>query len=163
LTLFLLGLGAAGVVLHAGLRVPLHLPGHHGLEWMALLAFARVGTQRRWAATGAGVAACVLAYLPMWGLHDPLAPLGYLFAAVAFDAFCLCIPQRWTGVIAVSAAGALAFAAAGLLGYFGGPHGWASGAPLGLWIWAYAGFGLTGTVIGAKTGAWAVRRAGRLF
>ncbi|HKK05000.1 MAG TPA: hypothetical protein VKA50_04040 [Gammaproteobacteria bacterium] len=149
--------------MHAGLRVPLHLPGHHGLEWMALLAFASVGTQRRWAATGVGASALVFAYLPVWGLHDPLAPLGYLVAAGAFDLLCRCIPRRWRGAVAVSAAGALAFAGAGLLGYFSGPHGWASGAPLGIWIWAYAGFGLAGTYIGARTGAWTVRRTGRMF
>jgi hypothetical protein len=47
--LLALGLGVLAVVLHAKLRIPLKMPGHHGLEFMALLIFARTTMRMKWA------------------------------------------------------------------------------------------------------------------
>lgn len=158
--LYCLGLGAAGVALHAGVRLPLHVPGHHGLEWMALLAFARLAMPGRWAATGTGTAAAAMAYLPVWGFHDPFAPLVYLVAAVVFDALCLLGAHRAPRLISASAGG-LAFLVAGLIPYLLGPHGAEGGVSLGLWAWAHFAFGLTGALIGAQAGLWTARRRAR--
>lgn len=49
LSLLLLG-GIAGS-LHIYLKYPLDIPGHHGLEWMALLLFGRCLSNNRYAAT----------------------------------------------------------------------------------------------------------------
>jgi len=156
--LYCLGLGAAGVALHAGVRLPLHVPGHHGLEWMALLAFARLAVPGRWAATGTGTAAAAVAYLPIWGFHDPFAPLVYLSAAVVFDALCLLGARRAPRLVS-AAAGGLAFTVAGFIPFLAGPHG--GGVSPALWAWAHFAFGLTGAWVGAQAGSWAVRRAGR--
>jgi len=43
----LLVIGVVAGLLQVHLRYPLNIPGHHGLEWMALLLFGRcLGTQR---------------------------------------------------------------------------------------------------------------------
>jgi len=39
--LFLIGFGLLAIILHAKLRSPLRLPGHHGLEFMALMIIGR--------------------------------------------------------------------------------------------------------------------------
>lgn len=49
--LFLVLLGALTVVLHDRFNLPLHAPGHHGLEAMALLVLGRLACTDRWAAT----------------------------------------------------------------------------------------------------------------
>lgn len=159
LALYLIALGSIGVALHATVRVPLHLPGHHGLEWMGLLAFARMTVPRRWSATAAGVAATAVAFLPVWGFHDGMAPLVYLVSAVALDALCVLIPSRFPPRLVVSLAAALAFSAAGVLTFFAGPHGAAQSGPgLGLWLWSHFGFGLAGAFIGAQLGTITMRR-----
>lgn len=49
--LFLMALGVLTVVLHETFHYPLKMPGHHGLEGMALLVLGRLSCTSRWAAT----------------------------------------------------------------------------------------------------------------
>jgi Flp pilus assembly protein TadG len=56
LFMLLLALGAGIVALGELFRFSLGMPGHHGLEAMALLATARLATNYRWAATIAAAA-----------------------------------------------------------------------------------------------------------
>ena len=48
---FLVTLGVLTIVLHETFHYPLKLPGHHGLEGMALLALGRLSCTNRWAAS----------------------------------------------------------------------------------------------------------------
>jgi hypothetical protein len=81
----LLLLGAGSVVLPAVLRLPLKLPGHHGLEWMALLMLGRTVSRYRWAGSISGVGAGLTALLPVWGSDDPIFWLTYLLPALVID------------------------------------------------------------------------------
>jgi hypothetical protein len=81
----LLGLGIAAVVLQAVLRWPLKLPGHHGLEWMALLMIGRSTSRYRWAAGLSSVGAATCSVLPLWGSDDPLIWLSYLLPGLLID------------------------------------------------------------------------------
>ena len=47
----LMSIGAVGVLLHAKFRVPLHLPGHWGVVFMAMLFSGRLFSQRKYAAS----------------------------------------------------------------------------------------------------------------
>ncbi len=84
-TLALLGLGGLVVVMHARFRWPLRLPGHHGLEFIALLVIGRLSVQTRWASTVSGLGAAGLSLLPVWGFGDPFRWLIYLLPAVLID------------------------------------------------------------------------------
>jgi hypothetical protein len=48
---FLIALGAVTVLLHDTFHFPLKMPGHHGLEAMAILVIGRLACTHRWAAT----------------------------------------------------------------------------------------------------------------
>lgn len=86
--LFLLGLGFVAAALNAGFHWPLKLPGHHGLEWMALLMFGRCASPYRWAATLSAAGAASFSGLHVFGLAgEPLAPLFYLAAGLVADGF----------------------------------------------------------------------------
>ncbi|MGE3500086.1 MAG: hypothetical protein AB7N53_19670 [Candidatus Binatia bacterium] len=78
--------GLLGVVAHASIHLPLKLPGHHGLEWMALLMFARVVARSPWAATVAATSAAGLSYVPVWGFHETTIGLSYLLSGIIVDA-----------------------------------------------------------------------------
>lgn len=110
-TIVLLALGVLAVVIHATVRFPLHLPGHHGLEWMALLVLARQMSSYRWAATMTASGAAATSLLPVLGFHDLLTPVTYFAPGVALDLLCLIAPLAWRkSSLFLGIAAALAFA-----------------------------------------------------
>jgi len=91
--LLLLGLGAGIVALGQLFRLNLGLPGHHGLEAMALLATARLSTNYRWAATIAAISAAATAAAVGAG-HGGLVPVLYMLPGIAIDLGAILVP-RW--------------------------------------------------------------------
>lgn len=84
--LLLLSSGALAVVLHQGFRLPLGLPGHHGIEWMALLIMGRSFSRFRGAGSIASLGAASMSMLPIWGAtHDPFVWLIYLLPGPVMD------------------------------------------------------------------------------
>lgn len=84
--LLLIGGGALVVVLHQSFRLPLGLPGHHGIEWMALLIMGRSFSRFRSAGTIASLGAAGMAILPLWGaVNDPFIWLIYLVPGPVMD------------------------------------------------------------------------------
>jgi hypothetical protein len=108
--LFLASLGVAIVVLEQAFRWPLQLPGHHGLEAMALLVFGRLSCSNPWSATLVGASAALAA--PFVGAdHGVLTPLFYVLPGVVIDLGCRLGPQLIARVlIALPMLAALAFA-----------------------------------------------------
>src|SRR5262245_56704132 len=92
--LWLVGLGAGIVILHAVLRVNLRLPGYHGLEWMALLVIGVMTSRYHGAATVSSITAAGLSLLPLFGLNDPFGWLTYLIPGLVLDAAYLAA-ARW--------------------------------------------------------------------
>lgn len=82
--LLLLGIGMLGVLLHAKFRVPLKLPGHHGLVYMALLVSGRLLSKKPYASSLSSVGAAVMLMVPL-GFKDPLMPLYYLLPGLIAD------------------------------------------------------------------------------
>jgi hypothetical protein len=81
---WLVSLGAVTVVLERAFNWPLQMPGHHGLEAMALLMLGRLSCSNPWSATIAAAGAAVAA--PALGAqHGPLMPLFYLLPGVLLD------------------------------------------------------------------------------
>jgi len=83
--LFLLFLGAAAVLIRAKLRIPLNLPGHHGLEIMALLLFGRGVSNLKMASTFSSMSAAIFVLIPFMGFKDPFLPLTYMLMGVMID------------------------------------------------------------------------------
>jgi len=82
--LFLASLGVAMVLLEQAFRWPLQLPGHHGLEAMALLVLGRLACTNPWSATLVGASAAVAA--PLAGAdHGVLMPLFYVLPGIVLD------------------------------------------------------------------------------
>ncbi len=107
--LLLLGMFAALVVAsHVALRLPVHMPGHQGIVWMALLVIARAAVPRPLAASTAGMLSGLMAALAGIGDHGPLITfLSYTAAGAGVDAVAL---------LAGAPSGWLACALAGMVG-----------------------------------------------
>lgn len=101
---FLAGIGVLTVVMHVGVDWALKLPGHHGLEWMALLMFARTMSNLRYAATTAALSAALTASVPVWGFHETSMGVSYLLAGVVVDALYRLVRRPNAGVLGLIAA-----------------------------------------------------------
>jgi len=108
--LFLASLGVAIVALERGFNWPLQLPGHHGLEAMALLVLARLTCSNPWSATLVGASAAVAA--PFLGAsHGVLMPLFYVLPGLVMDLGYRLSPRFGRSLLFLPLLAALAFAA----------------------------------------------------
>ena len=83
--LLLLGLGVVIVAMVKVFDLSLGLPGHTGIQWLALLLLIRATSHYRWAASISGVGSAVVSLLPFWGFGDPFKWLSFLLVALALD------------------------------------------------------------------------------
>jgi hypothetical protein len=105
----LIGLGAVLILLERTFRWPLQLPGHHGLEAMALLTMGRLSCTSRWSATIVGASAATTASLA--GVdHGVLMPLFYVVPGIAIDLGYAASPRARRWVVYLPLLAALAFA-----------------------------------------------------
>lgn len=87
--LILLSVGVLAAVLHKTFRIPLHMPGYHGMEWFALLLLARLMSDRVGAGmlVALGAASTALVYAGGIGLDGKSAQiLTYLLQGFIVDA-----------------------------------------------------------------------------
>lgn len=98
--LFLVFLGALTVLLHQTFHYPLKMPGHHGLEAMAILAFGRLVCTHRWAATIVALSTATTGVAFGTSLHDGWpAPVLDVVPGVFTDLLVLAYPA-WRGKLA---------------------------------------------------------------
>lgn len=102
--LLLIGLGTAIPVLHALLHWPLRLPGHHGLEYMALMMFGRTVVGHRWAALTVATSAAVTSFIPVFGFNEFGMRFSFLLAGLTVDLLYRYVPWRNPIVLAGMAA-----------------------------------------------------------
>ena len=109
-TVFLASLGVGIVALEQGFNWSLQLPGHHGLEAMALLVLARLSCTNPWSATLVGASAAVAA--PFVGAsHGVLMPLFYVLPALVLDLGYRLSPRFGRSLLFLPLLAALAYAA----------------------------------------------------
>ena len=83
--LFLFVLGISAIVLRSYLRIPLGIPGRHGLEFMALLMIGRRISKLPFASVIAMLGATTFMFVPFIGIKDPFLPVIYIIMGVALD------------------------------------------------------------------------------
>jgi hypothetical protein len=82
--ILLAAIGAVGVLMHAYLRIPLKLPGHHGVFYMALLISGKLISKKNYAGSLSSIGAAAMLLLPL-GFKDPFIPVIYLFPGLIVD------------------------------------------------------------------------------
>ncbi len=81
---FLVLLGVLSVVMHETVRLPLQLPGHHGLEAMALLVIARLSCTHPFSATITALSS-VLASAAVGAGHGWVSPFLIILPGLVMD------------------------------------------------------------------------------
>lgn len=93
--LLLLGGGVMAVVLHRATDLSLGLPGHHGLEWMAIMILGRASSRYRGAGTLTSIGASAASLMPGLRSDNPYTWLFYLLPGLVMD-FCFYYAPRLT-------------------------------------------------------------------
>jgi hypothetical protein len=83
--LLLIGGGVMAVVLHRATDNSLGLPGHHGIEWMALMMMGRASSKFRGAGTLTSVSASFASALPFLRGENPFTWIYYLLPGIVMD------------------------------------------------------------------------------
>ena len=83
--IWLAALGALAILIRAKLRIPLNLPGHHGLEVMALLLIGRKSSALPVATSISTAVAALFVLFPFIGLSDPFLPVVYVLMGAVID------------------------------------------------------------------------------
>ena len=83
--LLLFGGGVLAVVLHRAYNLSLGLPGHHGIEWMALMIIGRASSRFRGAGSITSLGASLTSILPTLNSDNPYTWLFYLLPGPVMD------------------------------------------------------------------------------
>ena len=77
--------GALAALMHFSLRIPLNLPGHHGLEFMAIFILIRLESNLKYAATMATLGVGLFMLIPGMGAGNLFHSISYLLPGLTLD------------------------------------------------------------------------------
>lgn len=81
--------GALAILAHSKLRIPLRIPGHHGLEFMLLMLIGRGLSEEKFASSIFSLGVASLIFIPGLGFKDPFMTMVYILPGIAMDFFYL--------------------------------------------------------------------------
>ncbi len=76
------------------LRVPIHVPGHSGMTWMAILLVGRIVVRKPWAGTLMGLVSGIIAVAVVGGREGLLLWIKYLAPGMVMDLGALLSGER---------------------------------------------------------------------
>lgn len=103
-------IGFAAIALRTRLRIPLNMPGHHGLEVMALLLIGRQWSKITLAGSVSTLAASFLLLTAWAGIKDPFLPLIYLLMGAIIDLSYRLMGDRKNALLPLAIIGGFAYA-----------------------------------------------------
>jgi hypothetical protein len=106
---FLALLGVLTIVLHDRFNLPLKMPGHHGLEAMALLVLGRLSCTNRWSATIVALSAALTAF-GTGADHNPSSLILTAAPGIVLDLAVMLFPSWRAQVLVLPVLVAFAFA-----------------------------------------------------
>ncbi len=83
--ILLLLAGVMAIVLHARLRTPLNIPGHHGIEFMAIIIASRLSSKIKWASSISALGIGIFILFPVLGFKDPMMGFNYMLPLFFVD------------------------------------------------------------------------------
>jgi len=105
----LFGLGILAILLHARLRTPLSIPGHHGIEFMAILMAGRVASNIKWASSISSLGIGFILLFPVFGFNDPFMGFNYMLPGIILDVYYNLIRQFKWQLLILSLIGGFAY------------------------------------------------------
>ncbi len=104
--ILLMGAGVLAIVLHARLRTPINIPGHHGIEFMAIILAARLSSKIKWASSISALGIGIFLFFPVLGFKDPMMGFNYMLPCFMIDlAYNFVQNKKYRNLILALAAG----------------------------------------------------------
>jgi hypothetical protein len=103
-------LGIAAIVAHARYRSHINLPGHHGLEFMALLLISFSSSKIKWSSYFFSLGVAAFVYVPFLGFKSPLVAMVYILPGVVFGLLSSLAVIKKYRIIFLAVFGGLAYA-----------------------------------------------------
>ena len=83
--ILLLMAGVMAIVLHARLRTPINIPGHHGIEFMTIIIASRLSSKMKWASSISALGIGIFILFPVLGFKDPMMGFNYMLPLFLVD------------------------------------------------------------------------------
>lgn len=77
--------GAFAIFLHAKFRIGISIPGHHGLDFMALLLAGRMVSKVKFSSVFMAMGIGLMIFLPFIGFKNPISAMGYMLPVFILD------------------------------------------------------------------------------
>lgn len=100
--IFLLLISMLAVTLHAKLRIPMGIPGKHGLLFMFLMITGKMASRFSFAATISSAGAAALLFFNLLGFSDPFMPAIYLVIGFTLDLLFAVYGKRRTPALLIA-------------------------------------------------------------
>ena len=100
--IFLLLIGMLAITIHSKLRIPMGIPGKHGILFMFLMIAGKMASRFPFAASISSIGASSLLYFNVLGFTDPFLPVIYLFVGFSLDLMFLAYGRREKSAILIA-------------------------------------------------------------
>lgn len=90
--ILLLLTGVFAIVVHERLRTPINVPGHHGIEFMAIMLTARLTSKMKWASSISAIGIGIFLFFPVLGFRNPMMGFNYMLPCFVLD-----LGYQWSG------------------------------------------------------------------
>jgi len=107
--LFLFVLGISAIVVRSYLRIPMGIPGRHGLEFMAFIIIARRISKLPFASVIAMLGATTFMFVPFIGIKDPFLPVIYIIMGIVIDILFFAFRKPYNRLAILSLIGGIAY------------------------------------------------------
>lgn len=105
----LIATGIIAITLHSKFRSPLNIPGHHGIEFMAIIVGSRLASNIKWASSISALGIGIFILFPVLGFKDPMMGFNYMLPCFITDLAYNYIPKNKVRNIFLGIAGGLAY------------------------------------------------------
>jgi len=107
--LLLVMAGGLAAYMHFRLRIPLNIPGHHGLEFMAIISLVRLSSNLRYAGMLAMLGTGFVLLIPGFGGGTMMHAFSYLLPGLVLDLFYNADKNRIHILFAIAMASGIAY------------------------------------------------------
>ena len=97
------------IMLHVRFRTPFNIPGHHGIEFMAILMLARMRSSLRFATSISSLGIGLLLLFPIFGFSDPMAGFNYMLPGILLDILYITFPGERKNFIFIGIIAGIAY------------------------------------------------------
>lgn len=98
--------GVLAIVLHERLRNPISIPGHHGIEFMAIILAVRLSSKIKWASGISALGIGIFILFPVLGFKDPMVGFNYMLPCLFIDIVYNFMPaKKYRNIMLIVAAG----------------------------------------------------------